>query len=531
MRFPRIVYPLLLAAYPPLFLYAHNPGHVLHRSFFTALGAIVLVTLIAWSALALLMRSWERSALTIGVGIVLTFTFGFVRDTLEPWINSYLLIAVWICLFSGVAIYGARLSWSLATLTRACNAIAGILIAFPLVSILFQQSTAGQIELPSPSSGQQKRRPAKSSGAFTAAPVTTEPQDPATLPDIYFIILDAYGRADKLQEIYQFDNGPFVNALRERGFYVADRATSNYCQTGLSIGSCFNLQYLDFLRQSVSEYETSKAYFIPLVEQSVLINTLRESGYTIVSFVTDVPEMGFYSADVKLNAEASVNRFHNALQNATPWPDLVRLTRSRRAVDVHRDMVRFKLDSLGGIASLPDKPKFVFAYFSVPHPPFVFDRTGAAVDIRGEFNHDDGDMLVGRRMSKVEYRKAYCEQIRYVNTCMLQAVDQILAESERPPIIFLVGDHGPRSELNWNSVSRSNVAECMSTLFACHLPEHIGEEDLYAEISLVNSFRIVLKHYFGADLDLLEDANYFSTSEQPYRFIDVTDRVQTLVAE
>ncbi|MBX3415912.1 MAG: sulfatase-like hydrolase/transferase [Pirellulales bacterium] len=526
MRFPRIVYPLLLAAYPPLFLYAHNPGHVLHRSFFTALGTIGVSTLIAWSVLAVLMRSWEKSALTVGAGIVLTFTFGFVRETLSPWISSYLLLGVWISLFFLAAYYCTCLKSSLAVWTRACNAIAGILIAFPLISILIQQSTAGQIQLPSPRADQRESRSTNSLDLFATAPIETEPRDPTTLPDIYFIILDAYGREDVLKDLYDFDNHPFVEALCAKGFYVADRSTSNYSQTGLSIGSCLNLQYLDGLLQAVSEYEKSKAYFIPLVEKSALINTLREHGYSIVSFVTDVPEMGFYSSDVKLNTDVSVNHFHNALQNATPWPDLVRLTRSRRAVDVHRDMLQFKLDALGGVARLPHEPKFVFAYFSVPHPPFVFDRTGASLDIPGEFNHDDGDMLVGHRMSKVEYRKAYCEQLLYVNTCMLQAVDQLLAESKRPPIIFLVGDHGPRSELSWNSAARTNVTECMSNLFACYLPNHLGEDDLYPEISLVNAFRLVLNHYFGANLELLDDANYFSTSETPYRFLNVTERVQ-----
>jgi hypothetical protein len=46
----------------------------------------------------------------------------------------------------------------------------------------------------------------------------TRPQDP---PDVYYFILDSYTRADLLKEAYGYDNSPFLDALRERGFYVA----------------------------------------------------------------------------------------------------------------------------------------------------------------------------------------------------------------------------------------------------------------------------------------------------------------------
>jgi hypothetical protein len=40
-----------------------------------------------------------------------------------------------------------------------------------------------------------------------------------------------------------------------------------------------------------------------------------------------------------------------------------------------------------------------------------------------------------------------------------------------------------------------------------------------------NSFRVVLNHYFGADLELLEDESFYSTIDKPYKFTNVTDMV------
>ena len=55
-----------------------------------------------------------------------------------------------------------------------------------------------------------------------------------SLPSVYHIILDEYGRADVLQAVYGFDNSEYLERLRARGFYVADKAMSNYGRTGLS---------------------------------------------------------------------------------------------------------------------------------------------------------------------------------------------------------------------------------------------------------------------------------------------------------
>ena len=49
------------------------------------------------------------------------------------------------------------------------------------------------------------------------------PHDDASHPDVYYVILDGYARADALATHYGYDNEPFLDALRERGFVVADQ--------------------------------------------------------------------------------------------------------------------------------------------------------------------------------------------------------------------------------------------------------------------------------------------------------------------
>jgi hypothetical protein len=50
-------------------------------------------------------------------------------------------------------------------------------------------------------------------------------------PDIYYIIVDGYARADVLREYYEFDNSEFLNGLEKRGFTVNDSSRANYYWT------------------------------------------------------------------------------------------------------------------------------------------------------------------------------------------------------------------------------------------------------------------------------------------------------------
>src|SRR5438552_8790363 len=104
-------------------------------------------------------------------------------------------------------------------------------------------------------------------------------------------------------------------------------------------------------------------------------------------------------------------------------------------------------------------------------------------------------------------------------------IDGILANSSEPPIIILQSDHGSGMGLSTQSAEHTDLRERMSILNAYYLPGP-GRAALYQGISPVNSFRVVFNAYFGAGLDLLPDRSYFSTWDDPFQFIDVTDRVR-----
>jgi hypothetical protein len=62
----------------------------------------------------------------------------------------------------------------------------------------------------------------------------------------------------------------------------------------------------------------------------------------------------------------------------------------------------------------------------------------------------------------------------------------------------------------------------MSIFNAYYFPD-TDYELLSSQITPVNTFRIVFNRYFGADLELLPNRVYFSSTIRPYDFFDATE--------
>jgi len=166
--------------------------------------------------------------------------------------------------------------------------------------------------------------------------------------------------------------------------------------------------------------------------------------------------------------------------------------------------------------------KFVFAHIMLPHPPFVFDRDGNSLLPDRPYILWDGSLFPG---TTEEYQQGYTEQMTFLNQKLVQVISGILARSSKPPIIILQGDHGPGAFFNMNDLdSNLCLRERFSILDAYYFPD--GDYRLlYPTITPINTFRVVLNQYFGAQLDLLDDENYYASWDLPHLFTEVTRQV------
>jgi hypothetical protein len=338
------------------------------------------------------------------------------------------------------------------------------------------------------------------------------------LPDIYYIILDGYGRKDVLAELYDFDNQPFLSTLADQGLDISENSFSNYKQTDLSISSLLNFDYVNWVgsRNGISENDYLPIYY--LVQYNRVFEQLRRIGYRINSFSSAYELTKFDTVDAMYRSGDSPNNFETMIIEATP----LSLFWDQRLYAIHRVHIRYGLQNMAKVGA-QQGPDFVFVHVPAPHPPFVFGPDGEEITADRSFTIDDASDF--RKQGSVEeYKAGYVNQLMYVNKEVLAAVQEILMNSGIPPIIIIQGDHGPGSEFNHQILEFSNLSERYPILFASYIP--CGQENTIPnDITPVNSFRYIFNFCFNANLPYLDNRQFYSSNIKVHDFTDVTERL------
>lgn len=501
---PRPLHPILFAAFPVLFLIAHN------RDVASPAAAAVplLLSVAAVGAFQIaggrLFGRRRKVAIVLSSAAVAFFTYGHAWEVLEGKAlggvvlgRDLVLIPAFAIVCTVISVGVARTPRSLLGTTRVLNVVAVALVMTSMVSlgldVVADPAEAGQ---PNAALDLSVKRP-------------SEPRD------IYYLIFDRYPDAQTLREHFGFDNRPFLRFLERNGFTVVAGARANYQNTHLSLASSLNLGYLDGLRKQAGGPTRDLSPVFRVLGRNTVARLLKRAGYRYVhvgSWWSPTSESPI--ADVNLR-NAPLSEFAQTFYASTALSPLIR---RGYVVEGDRDAVQRgtalrELNSLDSAIGL-DGPKFVFAHFLLPHPPYVFDR--------------DGDPVAPQpRAGNV---KAFLEQLRFTNGRIRNLVSRIL-ETPRDPIVIVQADEGPYPRLTtqipgaWASRPDPELRVKYGILSAFHLP---GDGDaVYPTVSPVNAFRIVFNNYFGTRLRLLPDESYASRSPADvYDFVPLGDRVR-----
>lgn len=504
-RLPSLVHPFAIAAFPVLSLFAHNIAEVnwfviIRPLLFALASAVILLALTR-----LLLHDWKQAGLVTSYVIFLVISYGHVYAALESVSLGGFIIGRhrYLVIVYGLALIGG-LWWiikniqQLSSYTHLLNIVGAILVIMPMLQITVHYIKSAVFAA---ETRQQLQNEGESLYALAA---------PGTLPDIYYIILDAHTRNDALQDDFGYDNTPDLDRLREMGFYIAECSRSNYNYTLGSLTSALNTDYLNKL-QADSSLGAQENIWV-LLKQSRVRGWLESLGYKTVAFDTTYDWSRLSDADIylRLGSDAQV------LQGVTPFEamlikstaGLILADSQSRLLGIQFEKVnfpysffmssqRFILDQLPNIPSYPG-PKFVFAHIIVPHPPFIFAPDGNLVD---DPHYYDGEEAMPSDASYID--QGYINQVQFIDQAIVEIVQTIIAESPTPPIIIIQGDHG------WRDDNRYEI------LNAYYLPG-ISNEDavLYNTITPVNTFRIIFNAYFAADFPILEDIS-LDANNQP----------------
>ena len=520
----RVFHPLLFALYAVLGLLAVN---IRQANLSQAARPLILALAIAFVILLVLtviLRNRYKAGLLVTLGVALFFSYGHVFQVVDQWWignvdlgkHSYWGL-VWLLIFVILSLVILTRKSSLEGITRVLNWIAVFAVSIAVIQLSVFQVRESM-------SRSSESLPLDASSA-AEADLTLLPLD--SPPDIYFVVLDSYTRADVLQGYFSFDNQPFLSSMENRGAQVLECSRSNYSMTELSLAATLNLGYIQPALSGGSTH-TDQLRVQGLLQDNLVMNTLQEAGYKIVSVESGFSPTEFHQAEVFLTPQDNWVRQY-LLSDVNSFETLVLKTSAgiilydarflfnaafRTAIDgayvEHRDRTLFELDQLAALAQM-DSPKFVFVHVLAPHEPFVFDAEGETVPRETPFAlNNDFDTLDPR-----SYVPGYRDQVQYLNTRMAEIVDTLIAQSEVAPVIIIQGDHGSLPRV-------SSEASRHAVLNILYLPG-VERDAIPETLSLVNTFRVVFNSQFGLELPMLEDISYYSTYEQPFDFTILAD--------
>lgn len=510
-----VIHPFLFALSPILFLYSYNISQVPFNHILLPSAIILIVTILLLILSRLFFKGKGKSEIVVSVFLIMFFSFDRIAKIayyLAIFKHEEYMVLILNVLFIIYSVFFIKKVRDTGNITKIFNVIAITIVMLSLIKITNYKINS-QIFLADNEDIKFEQENLK---------------EGTELPSIYYIILDGHARQDVLKEVFQYDNGSFINYLIEKGFYVAHKSNANYVQSIISLPSSLNLQYFDDLAKTVGVESNDCWPLLIKWRYNRVFSFLKKYGYKIVTF--DARGLNIYltknDVDIFYSTPGvgTVNGFQSELFNSTPIPfiaiKLFKIEDIRYAF--HRKKILNAFDRLVDI-SKQNNHFFVFAHLLTPHQPFVFGENGEKVTPEWDCYTEWYTMSDGRDREK--YIESYKKQVHFIDKKMQEIIDEIISNSSVPPIIILQSDHGSAANLDPEDAENTDHKERLGILNAYYFPDRDYSE-LYESISPVNSFRVVLNHFFDGHFELLKDKNYFSTWSRPYKFIDVTDKVK-----
>jgi Sulfatase len=521
------IYPVLLGAYPVLFLWSQNLNETVPAEVLGPLLGMMALLAVATIIAGRIFHDVRRGALVVAPVALGLALYGHLVRILEGPVptdtedvessasvaaavgdgigSSEVVVAVIVIavVVVGVVLAMRLGSRRLGSVDRALLRLTAILLAVTLVPVV--------LHAPSP---------ATAASTDPAINPRLPSATTATKRDVYWLIFDRYGSDRSLKLRYDIDE-TLTPWLREHGFTVLDDSHANYQSTALSLAATANLTPLEGLDGYVDDQSGDMRPVNAALQAPLVARQLQALGYRyhhIGSWWT--PTTRDAGADVNYNFE-DVSDFAATLMDSSAIPALSEIfglapdapPRSVR----HYEHGRYELDTLARLRDEPG-PKYVFAHILLPHPPSVFDR-------RGGFS------------PKENGRKSVLDQFAYTNDRLRAILADLLAlPADRRPIIILQGDEGPYTRpynadlccYDWSTATPDELEMKYGILNAWFLP---GGEDigLHPSMTAINTFPTLLSGYFGLDYARLPDRSYTSRDKaHPFDLTDITSRLPSL---
>jgi hypothetical protein len=445
--------------------------------------------------MSLILRSRHAGGLAVSALIAVLYSKHLVRLIVDlgPQMPPPVLVLWLLAMLAGAGLVARivirasrRLDWLSAT--SLMNRIALILLVASIATGLLNGKLArGASDLQ------------QGGGLESTSPQVAENE---LEPDIYVVMLDGYPREDVLDFAFGYDNKPFVRALEQRGFAVAGRSHSDYLWTHLSLTSLFHMAFVEdipVIQEIAAGMRPIHPGLFDAVNNNPVFDVAHSHSYQVVAIGGGFEQLTPRKADVYLD-RGEMNDYELGLLNSTYLGQVLSFFAPTLASGQHADRIRSTLRYLGEVARAPhSQPRLVFAHVPTPHQPTVFRSDGETIPVPID-NGFYADSPVEKGVPIYRFIAQYRDHLGYLNGLILESLDEVLAESDRPPVIVFFSDHGSASRVNWATTRPADadpkrLAERTGSFLAALTP---GKTDVFPDDpSPASIFRYLFDSYFG----------------------------------
>lgn len=328
-------------------------------------------------------------------------------------------------------------------------------------------------------------------------------------PDIYYFVLDMYPSGEILKTVHNFNNFDFINSLESKGFKVFDNSKSNYNRTILSLNSTMNYEILKYKFNGLNSNLTSDSLKYSL-DNNKVFHYLISKGYSIYTY-----EGGYFNGSQKCKiidlkndnasykTEDDINLYLLSLTILQPFLEQINYTN----IKLLRQRVFNIFNNILNLNTRPEN-KFIVAHVMIPHPPYIFDKSG---NIPGDVFKQEFDS------------KMFTNQLVFLNLILEKAINEIIKSSKyKEKIIILQGDHGSRS-INENLVFSFSENWCKEEFgnFNCIYFSNSIYKNKYNIESNVNTFPTLFNLLFKDSIKLSNNEYYYSDLTFPIKLSQV----------
>lgn len=455
---------------------------------------IVKLSAVAW-LLFFVFRKMYRDAYKGAALVTLLFFcylfFGAMQDKmaayppLYSWSLFRKLVPVLgvLCLLAGVGLFFSKPPP--AKFTRFLN---GLFLIYLLVDVCMISYRAIFIE----------KKPAPA-----AAQIIEPLADTVAKPDVYFILLDEYLGSAGLKEYYNYDNTPFETFLKQKGFHVCSKPSSNYAYTMYSMASLFNMRYLNS-----ADLGNSKGYAYKmlggLINKSAVGACFKQFNYSIRNyspFVFDgidvaVP-VSVLPRDIELITDKTMYaRLEKRIVLGEPQDKMnigfISSRLNKKIAATHESQMQAVLDAARQPAGR--SPYFTYLHLLMPHKPFVYDSTGKAPDVYATLSG-------GNRISGTD--KLYLQYLVFTNKRISKFIDELYTATGGRAAIIVMSDHGYRDA--YSIPGRDFSFQDFNAVYLPNRDYHLW----YDSVSNVNQFPLLFNTLFGQHMPLKKDSTCF----------------------